>query len=302
MVIDDENTNSKPIISVLAITRGPEHPALTVLAGRDGVGRTIVLEAGEWVMGRAADAQVHIDDEGVSRHHARLVVGPDGVTLEDLRSKNGTLLNGRPIVATKLATGDRIQIGATTIFRFSYQDPLEAEAQRRLFDQATRDVLTGLYNRTFLIESMVKEFAFAKRHGTALSALFIDVDHFKTINDTWGHSAGDHTLKTLAALLNRTVRLEDVLGRYGGEEFVIVSRELTPKQALAFAERLRAAVEGAEFRVNAEKVPVTVSIGVATSRKASHSTWQDLVDEADRGLLKAKEQGRNRVSLAPKSK
>ncbi len=299
---DDETTGSKPILNILALA-GKSNPTLTVLAGREQIGKSFVLDLEEIVIGRAVDAHIRIDDEGVSRYHCRILLSQERVVIEDLKSKNGTLVNGAPVKTETLHSGDKLQVGSSTILRFAFQDFLEAEAAKKLFDQATRDTLTGLYNRTFLNEHLVKEFAFSKRHGHSLTVVMIDADRFKSVNDTFGHAGGDYVLKTIAEILQQTLRLEDVLARYGGEEFLLVTRELTDAKAWQFAERLRKVVEKHEFKIGKTRVPVTVSLGVASTVKTEHETWQKLVDAADRALYEAKEGGRNQVRpLPPKKK
>jgi two-component system, cell cycle response regulator len=295
---DNDSTGTKPILNLLD-RAGSSNPTLTVLAGGDSIGRCVVLDLEELIIGRSIEAHIRIDDDGVSRSHARVLVNDGKVVIEDLQSKNGTLVNGVRVVTATLASGDKIQLGPATILRFAYQDFLEAEAQKKLFDQATRDVLTGVYNRTFLTETLVKEFAFANRHGHSLSALMIDVDRFKSVNDSWGHAGGDYVLKTIAEVLQETLRVEDVLGRYGGEEFVVVARELTLGKSIALADRLRQLVERHPFLIGRNKLSVTVSIGIATTKKGKFDSWQALVDAADKNLYEAKAGGRNRVVPPP---
>ncbi|MBL9039078.1 MAG: GGDEF domain-containing protein [Archangium sp.] len=296
--MDSDQTGSKPVLNILS-QLGTAHPTVTVLAG-DSVGRTVVLDVEELIIGRSHECHIRIDDDGVSRSHARLSVSAERVAVEDLQSKNGTLVNGERINAlTTLKNGDKIQLGPAAVLRFAYQDLLEAEAQKKLFDQATRDVLTGLYNRAYLTEVLTKEFAFADRHGHALAVMLLDVDHFKRVNDTLGHSGGDAVLRALSDVLLKTIRIEDTLGRYGGEEFLVVARELTPARAVAFAERLRKVVSKHDFVVAGQKVPVTLSIGVVTNKKAKFLDWRAMVDAADHALYEAKQNGRNQVMPPP---
>jgi diguanylate cyclase (GGDEF)-like protein len=294
---DDEVTGSRPTINLMELT-GKSSPTLTVLSGGDQIGKRYTLDLVEIVIGRAADAHIRIDDDGVSRYHARLMLTSEGVLLEDLKSKNGTLLNGTPVRTATLSPGNTIQIGPRTVLRFALEDSLEVMAARKLFDQATRDVLTGLYNRTYLVETMVKEFAFSVRHRHPLSVALLDIDRFKVVNDTHGHAGGDAVLRSVADVLQATVRQEDVVGRFGGEEFLIIARQLSARQSLQLAERLRKAIAACEVSVGAVRVPVTASLGVATMTADRFGTWQDLVDAADRALYEAKKSGRNRVCVA----
>jgi diguanylate cyclase (GGDEF)-like protein len=143
---------------------------------------------------------------------------------------------------------------------------------------------------------MTSEIAFAKRHGSALSLLMMDFDHFKRVNDTHGHQAGDHVLKTVAAVVRRTVRVEDVVARYGGEEFAIIARSTDLSQSMILAERVRSTVEKTRIEFEGKVIPMTVSIGVAsTSCCVGAVTVEQLVTIADRRLYACKAAGRNRA-------
>ncbi|MDB4994123.1 MAG: domain/GGDEF domain protein, partial [Myxococcaceae bacterium] len=174
------------------------------------------LPAGETVLGRSLEAAIRLADEGVSRRHARIVVDVGRVFLQDLDSANGTFLNGEPCNVALIKDGDRIQLGATTTLKFTYADPAEEMFHRQLHAAALRDPLTGAFNRAYLDQRVESELAFAARHRSPLGLLMIDVDHFKAINDTYGHLAGDDVLRGLAQRVQTTLRTEDILARYGG--------------------------------------------------------------------------------------
>src|SRR5262249_35562882 len=158
---------------------------------------------------------IRIEDEGVSRKHARLTTNGTEVHLEDLGSANGTFVNEQPLkVRRLLEDGDKIKLGSTTIIKFSYSDEIEESFQRRMFEAALRDGLTRAYNKKYLLERLDKELAFSLRHGTPLTLFLLDADHFKSVNDTFGHPAGDAVLVALAAIVQDTIRKEDVFARY----------------------------------------------------------------------------------------
>jgi two-component system cell cycle response regulator len=271
-------------------------PWLVVVAGGN-VGKMYRLEH-RIVLGRSLQCDVHIDQEGVSRRHAMLERTPEGsVQIVDLDSRNGTLVNGEPVSRETLRDGDKIQIGSTTILKFSYQDALDEALQRNLYESATRDPLTRTINRRGFEEAMAKEHAFARRHGSALSILAVDVDHFKRVNDDYGHSAGDYVLRRLAEVVAARLRHEDVFARVGGEEFVVLLRAIAADPAMVCAERLRSAVERTVFETGGAHIPVTISIGVATLSVA-HPSPKDLLEAADRALYEAKGSGRNRACRA----
>ncbi|MBI3270424.1 MAG: sensor domain-containing diguanylate cyclase [Planctomycetes bacterium] len=167
----------------------------------------------------------------------------------------------------------------------------------RLYELSVTDGLTGAYNHKFLLKRLREETSAARRHRRAFSLAMIDVDHFKKINDTWGHPTGDRILIELTALVKRNMRLPDLLARYGGEEFSLVLPDTPKAGAVTIAERLRSSVERHVFVMPDGKHRLTVSIGVA-----EHPTDADdrdgLVARADQALYVAKREGRNRVVAA----
>jgi two-component system cell cycle response regulator len=162
-----------------------------------------------------------------------------------------------------------------------------------LSKKAMIDGLTGLRNRSFLNQVLKEELAYAKRHGRPLSCIMLDVDHFKMINDTYGHGFGDKVLKGVAGMLQEVTRSEDVAYRYGGEEFVVFARETDASAAMLVAERLRAGVEAAKFSLDKAVISVTCSLGVADSCDEG----DDLMIRADRALYESKQNGRNRATI-----
>ena len=160
---------------------------------------------------------------------------------------------------------------------------------------ATKDPLTGLYNRGVFREKLAQEIRRAGRFGSSLSLLVADLDHFKKINDNYGHLAGDETLKQIAALIKDSVRKNDTPCRYGGEEFVIILPLAGAAEALAIAERIRKSVEQYQIRFENFKIQITISIGIAVYQGESA---EDFFEKADRATYNSKIKGRNRVSLA----
>ena len=250
------------------------------------------------VLGRASEASVRIDTEEVSRRHARFVVRDGAFELEDLGSRNGTYVNGTGVSQPRrLEDGDKIEIGGI-VLRFALFDHLDDQYQEQIYESSLRDGLTRAFNRKYFDERLDGEFAFSLRHNTPLSLLMVDVDHFKSVNDSWGHPAGDSVLVELTAHVLRVIRTEDVLARYGGEEFVVLSRGIRLVEAAAFGERLRSAIESHVFSCGAQRVPVTVSIGVAALPSTTIGQPEALVRAADEALYRAKALGRNRVERA----
>jgi diguanylate cyclase (GGDEF)-like protein len=269
---------------------------LIVLAGGN-VGEMYKISGGEAVIGRGRRADVPLVDDGVSRMHARIRIDGDKLYLDDLGSRNGTFRNGVKVDrATPLADGDKIQVGRTTILKFTYHDHLDETFQQRMYDSALRDGLTRTFNKRYFTDRLDSEFRFAQRHGTTLSLLILDLDHFKRLNDQHGHIAGDHVLQQFAAAVQLNVRNEDVFARYGGEEFAIISRAIGLDEAMQFAERLRKIVEALEIDFEGVTLRVTTSVGVGALPENRCEQASDLVSAADQALYEAKKHGRNRVS------
>ncbi|MGB7848088.1 MAG: diguanylate cyclase [Candidatus Acidiferrum sp.] len=180
------------------------------------------------------------------------------------------------------------------------QDALLA-TQEDLRFQATHDELTGIFSRGVVIDVVSRECSRQTREKGTLGIIMADLDHFKNINDTYGHASGDAVLKEVARRMKDCVRPYDTVGRYGGEEFLIVATSLDASGAFGLAERIRKAVESRPVTANDHEVPVTVSLGVAVSSKAEPPDPQILFNLADKALYRAKELGRNRSELAESS-
>lgn len=270
---------------------------VVVIAGPH-TGKMFKLDANLMVMGRSPKADLQLQDVGVSRNHAQLKKVGDKVYVEDLQSANGTFLNGAPVVVSQeLTDGDKITLGSTTVLKFTYHDKLDEDFQRQMFDAAVRDGLTQAFNKRYFTSHLHSEFSFATRHRQALCLLLFDVDHFKRVNDTYGHLAGDAVLVKLAALAGRTLRAEDVLARVGGEEFAIACRGIDGAQGMMLAERIRDLVARAQFVHDDVQIPVTISIGVASIPEVEVVTSEQLISVADAALYRAKNNGRNRCEL-----
>ena len=280
----------------IAPVSGEERPVLTIITGLNA-GQVFSLGPGRALVGRSHDCQLRLFDPGISRHHCRVTMLDDGTfALEDLHSTNGVFVDGKQVRETVLRGGERIQVGSDVVVRFGYTDETEEALAKRLYESSTRDPLTRAFTRKYLDERMEAELAYARRHSTPLGLIILDLDHFKAVNDTFGHPAGDAVLRGLASLVMDLVRTEDVFARYGGEEFVVLARGIKPKGMLDFAERIRKAVEQKEFRYRGRTLEVTLSAGVANLSELSDSaTFDSLVSLADTRVYKAKSEGRNRV-------
>jgi diguanylate cyclase (GGDEF)-like protein len=223
---------------------------------------------------------------------------PDGAKLGTLclLDRSPRTLTSDEIVALQDLAGwaegelSQVRLGETQLALIQERD----EFKRR----AMIDALTQVWNRGTIIEILKAEVARAARQSHALSIAMVDCDRFKEINDTHGHAAGDAVLRELAQRFRGAVRAYDAVGRYGGEEFLVVLPDCAAPPARALAERLREGVAGAAVEAGKAKLATTVSVGVATLDRGSAVTWEDLVGQADAALYRAKAAGRNRVEVA----
>ncbi|HEU0032454.1 MAG TPA: GGDEF domain-containing protein [Kofleriaceae bacterium] len=294
---DEEPTATTNLADVAVEAERERHkPSLTVMTG-PATGTMFKLARGASVIGRAPNCEIKLVDEGISRHHARLRHEGDKLFVEDMQSRNGTFVNGvRATKPVQLKEGDKLQIGRSTILKFALQDELDAQFHEALLSSALRDPLTRLYNKRYLMDRLDSELKFARRHETTMSVLMMDIDHFKQINDTHGHLAGDALLSQLAATLSRAVRNEDVVARFGGEEVVVILRAISLELAAQLGDRLRRLVENTVVAYQGLELRATISVGVAGYPSTRAETVEQLLEAADKALYRAKRAGRNRVA------
>jgi len=292
-----EKEEKTRVIDLKEIKSDPKnrHAYFICISGKIA-GKMFKVEQNEMLIGRSDDANIQIEDEGVSRKHAKITKLADGqIMIIDLGSTNGTFFNGTKISEHILKDGDKIQIGSTTILKFSYQDDQEEQFQKQQYDSATRDHLTKIFNRKTFAERFIEEFSYALRHSKIYSLAIMDIDHFKKVNDTYGHQAGDYVLRQLADVVSQLIRNEDIFARYGGEEFVLLLRDTDEEKAFVCAMRIRRAIEKHEFKFQDKVIPITISIGISTLKGGNFKTPEEMFREADEYLYKAKNNGRNRV-------
>jgi two-component system, cell cycle response regulator len=289
----------KTITAVTSISKVSGKPfarasAVVVIYGEE-LGRKYDLEDGKTVVGRSSKCEIQIDHDSVSRQHVRFTVKDGRCTLEDLGSTNGTFVNDETISGkVALRNADLIKVGRA-VLKFIANDNIEAAYHDEIYRLTTVDGLTQVHNRRYFDEAIERELSRCRRYQRALSLTLIDVDHFKKINDTFGHLAGDAVLKEVAGSIKKRIRKEDLFARYGGEEFALLCPELDHKGVLQMAEKVRKLIEGHEFRFDGAAIPVTISCGTATLAGKKSDDAQALIARADEKLYEAKESGRNRV-------
>jgi diguanylate cyclase (GGDEF)-like protein len=297
-VPDDHDIRATIVTTVSAVPAAvavdPHTACLVVIYGAE-LGKRIPLATQPIECGRSMQTDIPLDDEAVSRKHARFAWTGSSFIVRDLGSTNGTYVDDVMVQERTLKDGDRVKIGRT-IFKFIYGGNIEASYHEEIYKLMTCDGLTQIHNKRAFHEALEREVSRSRRYQRILSVVLFDIDHFKNINDTRGHLAGDAILRQLATLVAGKVRREDIFARVGGEEFGILAPEVGADGARAMAEKLRGLVERSAFTFEDESVPITASFGVACMTAAQKEmTAPDLYKAADERLYLAKNSGRNRV-------
>ena len=281
-------------------------PALVFLGG-ELLAVPIPLDRDEVILGRALEADVRVNDARASRLHARVTTEHDPKTGEaryritDLGSTNGTIVNGQPVANALLQDGDKVVIGEH-LMRFELLDEIDREFQRQIHRLLVHDELTGLLTSKSFFSELRREAARAEFESRPFCVMMMDIDHFKTVNDTYGHLTGSQTLEEVGGCITQALRAGDVAARFGGEEFAAFLLDADIMQGLVAAERVRSAVEEHEFTLTRHSGSVgdprthhiTISIGVAAFPDDARDPIE-LIEQADTALYRAKRSGRNRV-------
>ncbi|HLK37655.1 MAG TPA: GGDEF domain-containing protein [Polyangiaceae bacterium] len=269
----------------------PGEACVIVIYGPD-LGKRLQLGTAPFEIGRSAGNDLFLDQESISRHHARIAFDGKQYWVSDLNSTNGTFVNDEPIREQRLRDGDQIRVGRS-ILKFMTGENIEVHYHEEIYRLMTVDGLTQAYNRRYFDEALEREFNRSKRYQRALSLIMMDIDHFKQVNDTHGHLAGDGLLRQIAGAVKPRLRAQDIFGRTGGEEFGVLLPEIGLDGATTTAEKVRGIVEATPVRFDQQLLRCTVSLGVATLQ--DDATPQELYKRADDRLYEAKEKGRNRV-------
>jgi two-component system, cell cycle response regulator len=273
--------------------REAREACLVVMYGED-LGRRIPLGESAIVIGRSSQVDVQLDQESVSRNHCRLWQEGHRYFIEDLQSTNGSYVNDELVTGrTELRDGDQVKVGRT-ILKFIVGGNIEAQYHEEIYRLMTVDGLTQVYNKRYFDEALDREVSRARRYDKLFTLALFDIDHFKPINDTHGHLAGDSILRQLGTLVRRRMRRDDVVARVGGEEFALLFPELGAESAATVAEELRELIAATRFEFEGTPIPLTCSFGIAEWAPA-HEEPADLVKAADEKLYEAKRAGRNRV-------
>jgi diguanylate cyclase (GGDEF)-like protein len=295
-LIDDKNpkTDRATIIepSVTQETQG--QPRLIIVSGLL-LGHQVEIEDEPVTIGRGSDCTISLPHPSVSRLHCRIWREDNRYHIQDLESTNRTFLNGKPVMRAELRDGDQIGVGSNAL-KFFIGESMEARYHDELIDLAIYDSLTGFYNRRHFLGLLSDEVEKAKGNR-ALCLLMLDLDYFKSINDRHGHLVGDQALSGIAQILREESPANAVIGRFGGEEFSMLLRDVTLAEAIGIADKLRVAIATRPLMLRDVQLSTTISIGAAECGPASNSAT--LLRAADDQLYRAKQSGRNRVSPPP---
>ncbi len=273
---------------------GPARDAFLVQVRGPDIGRRLLLTDRTVTVGRDPESSIVLRSDAVSRYHARIEPYESGHRVVDNASTNGTYRNQTQVDGwALLVSGDYIQVG-DAIFKYLSGDNIEVAYHEEIYRLTIEDSLTQIANKRALLDFLDREFARAKRYQRDLSVVMMDLDHFKRVNDTFGHLMGDFVLRDFAKLVASRIRKEELFARYGGEEFCVVLPEMDKEKAVRFAETVRQLIEDHGFSFEGNQLRMTASFGVAVV-DATMSRPEDLVAAADEHLYRAKNEGRNRV-------
>src|SRR5882757_5620125 len=293
---DDRSYSERTIITErkLPVTgEGGDEDAYLVVIYGDELGKRIPLGQDPIEAGRSSACEIPIDQESVSRRHARIWRIGDVFRVKDLGSTNGTYVNDLLVSEQDLRDGDLVKVGRT-ILKFMSGSNIEASYHEEIYRMMTFDGLTQIYNKRYFHETLEREISRSRRYGREISLVLFDIDNFKLKNDTFGHLAGDTILRDLAQVVRWKLRREDVFARVGGEEFAILTPEVGGKGAREVAEKVRVVVEATPFRFEKHVIPTTISLGF-TVWLGGDDGGEALFQRADTALYAAKEGGRNRA-------
>ena len=289
-----QETRVTRIASLQERAAADSESCLVVIHGPN-LGKNYVLDADEFTIGRDMKNNIVVDLDNVSRRHAMIRTRQGRSYVQDLGSTNGTYLNDQEVLEEALLrSGDFVKVGGA-IFKFLSGGNIETLYHEEIYQLTITDGLTQTYNKRYLMEFLEREIGRCLRYKRALSLIMIDVDHFKKVNDTHGHIAGDFVLRELAQRIKQRIRKEECFARYGGEEFAVVIPESGPVKARRFAEKLRKLVADEPFAFEGKEMNITISLGVA-DMGSDITEPAEFIKVADAHLYKAKEAGRNQVT------
>ena len=298
--MDDDDKYHKTLVTTapgsfaLPRAKDPSNACLVVIYGTE-LGKRIPLTQAVVECGRSRELGIPLDDDAVSRRHARFEWTGAAFTVKDLGSTNGTYVNDVVVRECALRDGDQVKIGRS-IFKFIHSGNVELSYHEEIYRLMTFDGLTQVHNKRSFQTTLEREVSRSRRYQRYLSLVLFDIDHFKMVNDSRGHLAGDAVLRKMASLVQGHVRREDTVARVGGEEFAVLAPEVPLDGARIMAEKLRILIAQTQFQFEDHVIPVTSSFGTACVTPERPLEPGELYQEADERLYAAKRGGRNRVA------
>jgi diguanylate cyclase (GGDEF)-like protein len=298
---DDEDTedfNLNEIVREKIPKQQDQQKFYLIIIDGDNVGKIYPLDKKTITIGRSDEFDIQLADSSCSREQAIIEFDDNNKpVLKDLDSTNGTFVNGAKISERNIEDGDKILLGFSSVFMFAIQDSLEAKFQMNLYESSINDNLTGAFNQKYFLDTLSREFSYSLRHQSSLGLLILDIDFFKKINDTYGHIVGDIVLKEVVNKIETNLRNEDILCRYGGDEFAIIVRHFKYGFVKTTAERIRLFFDGRSIICKDHKINISVSIGAATIDNENIATPENMMELADANLYKAKHSGGNCIVI-----
>jgi len=281
------------------LQKAKEQPACLILIRGTPQGHRYFINSDEMIIGRDPSADISIPDPAISKRHAKVTREGAVIKIEDLGSSNGTVINGKKLESgnvSKLAKEDMIKLG-NSIVKYLPAGEIEIIFYGNLNQAANTDPMTRCFNKGYFLEAIDAEMKRAKALSTPLSLIFFDLDHFKKVNDTYGHDGGDYVLKEFSNLIRSVgiLKPKDIFARYGGEEFCMLMPGTTLQEATDMAETMRGKIQMHPFVYEGKRIPITSSLGVA-EMKSDMDAPSDLIKASDKMLYESKQGGRNRVT------
>ncbi|MBP6218918.1 MAG: GGDEF domain-containing protein [Oligoflexales bacterium] len=304
--LDNPDEGDRTVIADMRVIQQqikPKQTACLVQYNGESLGKRYPISKEEMKIGRSPQADLSIPEGSVSRIHASIQQKNGEIFIEDTQSANGTFVNDVKIEKlTQLKDQDVLRLG-TLVLKFFSQDNVDGYIQDKIYRMATIDNGTQIFNKSYLMEALDNEFRASQSGKRLLTLIYFDLDHFKKVNDTYGHNAGDQVLKDTAQMVKNVIRKEDILGRFGGEEFIVVLPNTDLPTAVQLAERIRKSsadyihhlVVGQDQAKKSVDHTQTISLGVA-ALQTQFTTPKELLEAADKKLYFSKQNGRNRVT------
>lgn len=277
----------------MASVEGTSAPYLSIVHPRDAIISFELNEEG-LTLGRGMECDVQLPAAVISRRHCKVSCVGQSIVVEDLASTNGTYLDNQRIDRAFVTPSNQLRVGPF-LLKLEYKGFMEIRAQNQLLEAARLDAVTGIANRGWFVAQSARLMAAMKEPANSLTAVMVDIDRFKNVNDQFGHAAGDAVLAGVARILEQEKHDNHLLGRFGGEEFVMMMPDIDHQEAFILCDRAREQIAKENFKFEGLGLSVNVSIGMATRTQGEIASLDGLISEADSAMYRAKRLGRNRV-------